>query len=374
MASPRRRKAAPLIARLEREPYRFDSSQIVRILEARGPEARHAGIRFRSSLSLAFPVSDVEAVTIPEDPAQAAEVTVNFIGLGGAMGPLPTPYTEYLNAAVRRRQPAGRDFLDLFNNRIVGSAIDLAKLFRPALQAPHPKDSRHAGYHYALLGLRTPAIIDTIPQLASSLLPLSALLNERPLSGHAIERAVSTMFGVPARVIPFRGGWMHIPHDQRTAIGLRGVHRTLGQDAMLGGRQWDQSAGITIEIGPLPLQRAEQLLPSPAGGTCEHDHIVALLDFMTGGDLEVELRLQVEGATHRSARLSGATPMRLGWTSWLHDTARGAPYRAGVGPRLGRSARLGAGEPAQRLGGRPMRTITLGPEVNVPVRTQTAQE
>lgn len=359
MARPRRGNAAPLIDRIAREPHRFESSQIVRILDARG-----AGIRFRASLSLAFPTSDIERVTIPARAAEPAEMLVNFIGLGGAMGPLPTPYTEHLSAAVRRRETAGRDFLDLFNHRVIGAAFELDKLFRPVLQAPLPQESRHAAYHYALLGLRTPAIAETIPALAPSLLPLTALLHERPLSAHAIERMLATVFDVPVRVGQFRGGWLDIPLDQRSAIGLGGRHRALGQSAMLGGRQWDQAAGITIEIGPLPLDRAERLLPPVVDGApSDHPHLAALLDFATGGGLEICIRLLVEGDTLRSAHAAPTTPMRLGWTSWLHDAAPRAPQRAGIGPRLGR-VRLGRDAPMERLGGVAVRTIVLRPAHN----------
>ncbi|MDP5280608.1 type VI secretion system baseplate subunit TssG [Sphingomonas sp. DG1-23] len=364
MARARRGKTPPLIQLLQREPYRFDSSQVVRILEARKQALRTAEIRFRSSLSLTFPVSDVESVVVPAELRQSPVVTVSFLGLGGAMGPLPTPYTEHLNNAVRRREPAGRDFLDLFNHRLVTAATDLAKLFRPTLQAPIPHESAHARYLYALLGLRTPGIVEAIPGLAPTLLPLTALLNARPLSAHAIERMLRAYFGVSARVIPFRGGWFDVPPDQRSAIGVTGRNRALGSNAMLGGRQWDQSAGITVEIGPLPIAEAERFLPAGA----PHARLTELLDFVLGGEVEVAVRLLVDTRTVRSSHLARAGTMRLGWTSWLHRT--GSPGRINR-PTLGRSARLGGradAESARRLAGNSLpalRVIALRPALNV---------
>lgn len=382
MAGAHRGKTPPLIQLLRREPYRFDSSQVARILEARQRKLRTADVTFRSSLSLTFPVSDIESVVLPDERTQSPVVTVNFLGLGGAMGPFPTPYTEYLNNAVRRRETAGRDFLDLFNHRFVSAAIDLAKLFRPVLQAPHPHDSQHAKYLYALLGLRTPGIAETIPKLAPTLLPLAALLNERPFSAHAIERCLCSYFGVPARMIPFRGDWMHIPLDQRSAIGATGRHHRLGQTAMLGGRQWDQSAGITIEIGPLAIDKAEQFLPANHVPESLHGRLVELLDFLVGGDVTICVRLLVATATVSPSRLSSRGPMRLGWTSWLHCAAPGKPLRHSplAPPRLGRTARLGGAgsidgdgaEPARRLGGArlaPVCTIVLHPALNTPKST-----
>jgi predicted component of type VI protein secretion system len=70
MASTRRGQTPALIALLEREPHRFDPRQAVRLLErpALGKDA--VRVRFRSSLSLAFPISDIESVRLPGKQAQ----------------------------------------------------------------------------------------------------------------------------------------------------------------------------------------------------------------------------------------------------------------------------------------------------------------
>lgn len=351
MATARREYADSLIDLLVAEPYRFDSRQAVRVLEARQKREAGPGPRFRSSLSLAFPISDLESVSVSPYRNHPPVVTVSFLGLGGAMGPLPTPYTEYLSAGVRRKQTAGRDFLDLFNHRLVTSAMDQAKLFRPALEPGLPQQSSHARRLYALLGLAIPSQIERNPALAASLLPMAGLLNQAPRSAHAIERAVSSHFGVRARVIPFRGDWMQVPAGQRTALGVLGRNQRLGQTAMLGGRVWDQSANITLQIGPLPLDAAEHFLPparpftrrvvKPLGrskGSAPlpqvtpppavalvgapprglYRQMAELLDFLVTDTVGVEIRLLVETASLRPSRLHRAAPMRLGWTSRLN--------------------------------------------------------
>jgi type VI secretion system protein ImpH len=323
MASPRRGPANSLINLLVAEPYRFDTHQAVRVLEAWRVRARLRPVRYRSSLSLAFPLSDIEAVE-PGAHGRPPEVTVNYIGLGGAMGPLPTPYTEYVSEAARRGHVAARDFLDLFNHRLVTASLDLGRLYRPALQAQRPQESLHAGRLHALLGLATPSLVARDPQFTASLLPLAGLLNQAPLSAHAIERAVSSQFGVPARVTPFRGAWMEVPPGQRTALGARGRHQRLGRSAMLGGRVWDQSAGITLTLGPVTAERAGALLPGSNG----HLRLAKLLRFLLSDTIGVEVRLRVTRATLPSARIGKGRPMRLGWNAWL--TPEPLPARAGI--------------------------------------------
>lgn len=312
MASPRRGPANSLINLLVAEPYRFDTHQAVRVLEAWRTRAKLEPVRYRASLSLAFPLSDLEAVR-PGGAGKPPQVTVNYIGLGGAMGPLPTPYTEYVSEAARRGHVAARDFLDLFNHRLVTASLDLGRLYRPALQAQRPQESLHAGRLHALLGLATPSLVARDPRLTASLLPLAGLLNQAPLSAHAIERAVSSQFAVPARVTPFRGGWMQVPRDQCSALGRAGRHQRLGRSAMLGGRVWDQSANITLTLGPVSAERAYGFLP----GADRHLRLAKLLRFLVSDTLGVEIRLRVARASVPRARLGGGGQMRLGWSAWL---------------------------------------------------------
>lgn len=323
MASPRRGPANSLINLLVAEPYRFDTHQAVRVLEVWRDRAKLGPVRYRSSLSLAFPLSDIEAVQ-PGGQGKPPQMTVNYIGLGGAMGPLPTPYTEYVSEAARRGHVAARDFLDLFNHRLVTASLDLGRLYRPALQAPHPHESQHAARLRALLGLATPSVAQRDPRLTAALLPLAGLLNQAPLSAHAIERAVSSQFALPAHVTPFRGGWMAIPRLQCTALGARGRHQRLGRSAMLGGRVWDQSANITLTLGPVTAARASGLLPGSGG----HLRLAKLLRFLVSDTIGVEVRLRVAKASVPHARLGGSGRMRLGWTAWLAPSP--APQKAGT--------------------------------------------
>jgi type VI secretion system protein ImpH len=312
MASPRRGPANSLINLLVAEPYRFDTHQAVRVLEAWCGRAKLKPVRYRSSLSMAFPLSDLEAVRLgPHE--QAPVVTVNYIGLGGAMGPLPTPYTEYVNEAARRGHVAARDFLDLFNHRLVIASLDLGRLYRPALQSERAQDTQHAARLRALLGLALPSVAERDPRLTAALLPLAGLLNQAPLSAHAIERAVASQFGVPARVTPFRGGWMDVPPDQRTALGARGRHQRLGRSAMLGGRVWDQSANITLTLGPMTAGRARNFLP----GDGAHLRLARLLRFLLADTIGVEVRLRVTRASMTPARIGKGRRKHLGWNAWL---------------------------------------------------------
>jgi type VI secretion system protein ImpH len=104
MAAESRPPAAGVAQALFAEPYRFDFFQAVRVLEALRPASAAAGagsrpadeaVRFRSTPALSFAPADVVAVADGEDGAPP-EMTVAFLGLAGAGGPLPRPFSEWV--------------------------------------------------------------------------------------------------------------------------------------------------------------------------------------------------------------------------------------------------------------------------------------
>jgi type VI secretion system protein ImpH len=127
---------------LAQEPYRFDVRQAVRLLELAahrdapdqrsgqpdrvpvgdGSDPRRESVRLRSSLSARFPPSDIESLE-PAGPDGRPALTVAFLGIGGAFGPLPSPLTNRVLARERVRDRAGRDFLDMFNHRILSLLV-----------------------------------------------------------------------------------------------------------------------------------------------------------------------------------------------------------------------------------------------------------
>jgi type VI secretion system protein ImpH len=340
MAATGRRSVRPLIELLTAEPYRFDSRQAVRVLEALAPGAAPLGLRadpggeavaFRSSLGAAFPASDIDRVEIPpqRDRGQRPVVTVNFLGLGGAFGPLPAGLSDLVARRARSGDTASRDFLDIFNHRLVSLMMRGWRLFRLALQDTSPEETSFAFYLFALLGLATEGTRFTLGRhprnrldgLDRSLLGLAGLLNQRPLSLHAVERTLYAHFALPVRAIPLRGLWLRLESEQRTAIGASGRNRALGDGAVLGARVWDQAGGVLIALGPMGFREALSFLPN---GTA-YAQMRRLLDFLFGGAFAVRLELTINPQDMPVSKLEHGSSMRLGWAAWLTSRPRRAP-------------------------------------------------
>src|SRR5436190_1377981 len=108
----------------------FDFFQAVRLMEllAHDPaDPAWAAVedvaRFRAHQSLSFPPSAIYSVEPPTDRLRVPAVTVNFLGMTGPQGALPTHYTQLLMRIAREgrggERTALRDWLDLFNHRLV---------------------------------------------------------------------------------------------------------------------------------------------------------------------------------------------------------------------------------------------------------------
>src|SRR5262249_36158429 len=130
------------------EGYRFDFYQAVKLLELLQPDSTAVGegaepekeaVRFTSKISMAFPATDVATIHPPKHPGTPAEMTVNFLGLAGCLGPLPPPYTELILDSVRRHDTALRDFLDIFNHRLVSLLYRVRKKHHLGLDSTAPE-------------------------------------------------------------------------------------------------------------------------------------------------------------------------------------------------------------------------------------------
>ncbi len=115
---------------LSNEPYGFEFFQAVRVLERLFPERAPVGhnslpvreaVRFR--VALKFPPSQIYDLHKPYEPdpekEPPMEMTINFMGLTGPQGVLPSQYTELLMDRVRYKDTALWSFLDIFTHRMV---------------------------------------------------------------------------------------------------------------------------------------------------------------------------------------------------------------------------------------------------------------
>ncbi len=313
------------------EGHRFDFFQAVRLLEiihtlngerlvSPGQSADPAKeiVHFRSVVKLDFPASDVAQVKrkkdIPkrEQPKAPTEMTVNFLGLAGCLGALDIPSTELVLQRTSHNDKALRDFLDIFNHRLVSLLYRIRKHHRVGLGSATPGDDQIARYLYSLIGMGTPRLQGRMHIRDRALLYYAGILAQEPRSMGGLQRILTDYFQVDVKTTQFVGQWCELEEDQWTTIGESGRNQRLGQDTcIVGTRVWDQHARFEIELGPLGLEDFESFLPTEwrFGVLCD------LVRFYVKDEIEFNVRLVLKADEIPAVELS--TEPALSWMSWL---------------------------------------------------------
>jgi type VI secretion system protein ImpH len=289
-------------------------------------------VRFRSFLSLTFPPSAIYHISRSENLAAPVQMEVAFLGLAGIQGVLPRHYTELLLERVRQKDFALRDFLDIFNHRMISLFYRAWEKYRFPVGYERARLAPQNGYEpfsssvFHLIGMGTGGLRGRLRSGDEQLLYYSGLIGQQPRSASALQSLLSDYFGVPVAVRQFVGAWLSIDNENRTRLGSGEINNSeLGITALLGSKCWDQQAGFRLVLGPLRYEEFRNLLPSEEGFAS----LVELTRLFTGLTLDFDARLILKAAEVPSCRLATAKSgtLRLGWSSWLktkeftHDAA-----------------------------------------------------
>jgi type VI secretion system protein ImpH len=313
------------------EGHRFDFFQAVRLLEiihtmsgdrlvspGQGADPSKEIVHFRSSVKLDFPASDIAQVKrtrdIPrrEQPKAPAEMTVNFLGLAGGLGALDIPITELVLERTAHNDKALKDFLDIFNHRLVSLLYRIRKHHRVGLGSATPGEDNVARYLYSLIGMGTPRLHGRMHVRDRALLYYAGILAQQPRSMAGLKRILTDYFQVDVETTQFVGKWCDLEEDQWTTIGESGTNQRLGRDTVvLGTRVWDQHARFEIQLGPLGLEDFESFLPTEwrFGVLCD------LVRFYVKDEFDFNIRLILKADEIPAVELSSEPA--LSWTSWL---------------------------------------------------------
>jgi type VI secretion system protein ImpH len=231
-----------------------------------------------------------------------------------------------------RGDTAARDFLDIFNHRLISFVYRIRKKHRIGLGVSSPEEDSAAGHLYSLLGLGFPELKNRLGVNDRALLTHTLTLGNDTRSLEGLVAILRHHFGMAIEAIPLTGSFHAIESSNRTAIGRTGRNRVLGRDAVLGGRFWDQESAFEIRVGPMKLDTFLRFLPSgdALGPRC------ALVRFYAGPRYRFGLQLILEPFEMPQAKLGDATATRLGQLGVLGGPKRQSGKRLEI--RLSRAA------------------------------------
>lgn len=335
MQTKKRIAESGVVHHLLAEPYRYQFAQAVRILLCwlRRQNVSHAQafgqvLRFKNSLSLSFPASEIEQLTLDDNEQLSLTPTfMRFLGVGGT---LPLHHSERIAAYRLSSKDAGVSaFLDIFSHRMISLHYQAWEKYRIESALETRAQDEQLPLLMALAGVRRTALpsrgeADTVTQDVAAW--YAGLLRCRPVSAQAIGPVLAEYCGVPISLQQFVGGWDYLEKNRRSLLGS--ANFTLARGATIGLRLWRQDMRVCLHIGPLDPVGLQRFLPRSTGAAA----LAKMLALFGVPDLQYEVRLILSPPCITPLLLSSkpSERRRLGWTTFLRTAqgeVRGAEVR-----------------------------------------------
>ncbi len=281
-------------------------------------------VRFHGQHSLAFPRSEVEHITREQDRWQ---LQANFIGLDGALGPLPFHYTELLQERHKAKDPALMQFLDLFNHRTTTLFGRAASKYKLPLQYErarrHSGDRRQLDRHtevlLSLIGLSPRLLRDRGTLPAEALIYYGGLLSQQVKTAANLQQIIQGYFDVPVAVEEFSGTWCEVLPSMRCQLPSleepKGQNNSLGRSTLLGQNSWLAQNKVAIKLGPLNKEQYQRF--APGSRSLESLNELSSLYLGTENQFDFELKVQAQEMPRDLQLKGGEQAHRLGWDSRL---------------------------------------------------------
>ncbi|MBX9977520.1 MAG: type VI secretion system baseplate subunit TssG [Alphaproteobacteria bacterium] len=321
MATPKRSSppsVIPLsvIEELFSQVYTFDFPQTVRLLQGIQPDKKLGAtdnprldpVHFQANVDFSISSSDVKKL----DPGSPPKLTVTFLGIAGIQGPLPEVFTEILIDRMKVKDYGFRDFLDIFNHRLITFWYTFYGKLYPGLHDAPLEETDIGASLMDLGGMR-------YHEQGKSLIPLGTLFWQRSGSGVGLQKAIDGYFNIPCRIQPYVGGWNRVDKSRQTQISK--CFHELGHNTVLGNRSFDQGKGFKVILGPLTYTQFMNFLPPPETSIIDKEsgyhHLKNLIAAYFDSPPEYKIELILERSDVPQTDLSGQ--YRLARNTWLNN-------------------------------------------------------
>lgn len=295
---------------------------VVRRLEAQETDKPRVGRAKRPEQNV-VDLAQEPALGFAESTLSAIEPARNrmrlrgyWLGLTGPMGPLPTHLSEfaYYERLFAKKRPF-TDWLDVIAGRMLQLFYRAWADSQPVTHADRPFEDRFGAWLASLSGCMEGADEDDAFFLLARChyAPLFSGLR----SAVAIEDSLSHLLGQPVRIVEYIPRWRSLEPEDLTRLGRS--FATLGGDAVLGGKVFSASDAFRVIARARNYRDYLSLLP----GGDRFAVAAEAIEAFRPSHLEWDLTVEIDDAEAPGLRLDGGN--RLGWTSWLKDSAPGRP-------------------------------------------------
>lgn len=277
-------------------------------------------IRFKSYAGLGFPASDVLSITRTANGGYQLETS--FLGLHGSQSPLPGYYLDPIAWEDAQHQQGLKDFLDLFNHRLLTMLYHVWRKYRYYICYDSDGKDPFSAKVFSLVGLGNDAVRRSLPVNHSKMLAYVGLLASPGRSPEVICSLISHCFDLP-EVSLQTWQWRKVPitPDQQNRLGTQTLMRSkrfrkqsvLGKNFSLGANVADRRGKFLLCINKLSIKRLLSFLPNG-----EHYlPLITFVSFILRDQLAWDLRLDLAQQQAGGMTLGQELHSQLGWTTFL---------------------------------------------------------
>jgi len=253
------------------------------------------------------------------------KLSVSFFGLFGPSGALPEHYTQTIIERVREKDYTLREFLDIFNHRLlslfyrVWEKHSFPVAFETAA-ASHQVDTLTQAM-WALIGNRLPTSRDRMSFSDDCILYYGGPFSSSRPSLESLRACVQDFTGIEVVVEPLFGQWLTLDESDQSRMGDppagMAMGSQLGLDTIAGQRVWDVENRFRVRLGPVDWATLNLYLPV-------HSRLRMLTDFVrrfVGPQFDFDFQILLCRTEVRGVQLSEDCSFCLGWNTWLGDWA-----------------------------------------------------
>jgi len=251
------------------------------------------------------------------------KLSVSFFGLVGSSGALPEHYTQMIIERVRQKDYTLREFLDIFNHRLLSlfyrawEKHSFPVAFETAA-ASHVEDTLTRAI-WGLIGHRLPASRDRMSVNDDSFLYYSGAFSSKRSSLESLRACVQDFSGIEAEVEPLVGQWLSLDEADQSRIGVPpaglSMGSELGLDTIVGQRVWDVENRFRVCLGPVDWETLNDYMPT-------RPRLRMMTDFVrrfVGPQFDFDFQVLLSSTEVRGTQLDQDQEFCLGWNTWLGE-------------------------------------------------------
>ena len=202
-------------------------------------------IRFKVPQNLGFPGEALEKIVPPESDKHQFELHVNFLSLTGASGVMPRHFSERVIEKSKQKDDVLKEFLDIFNHRLISLYHRAWEKYRLPLQLQHQLASGKAS-----------PIVKALQSFVGSdcdlQLGFGGLYASQIKSAQSLKQVLRALSGCEVEISENIGKWISLDPSEQTQLPSAslpdGKHAQLGLGAVIGTKVWDVNSTIEISI------------------------------------------------------------------------------------------------------------------------------